>query len=73
MVCDITVMPISAVALTEFVWCFDSVLWEIITIPSFNVHALGVKLKKNVAGNYKVFIISCPYIRIGYMYLLVAV
>jgi len=51
----------------EFAWCFDSVLWEIITVPSFSVHAVAVKLGKNIAGNYKVFIFSCPYTRIGYI------
>jgi hypothetical protein len=57
----------------EFVWCFDSVWWEIITVPSCSVHALAVKLRKNVAGNYKVFISICPYKRISYVYSLVAV
>jgi len=59
--------------LMEFAWCFDSVLWEIVTVPSFSVHALELKLRKNVAGNYNVFIFSCPYTRISYIYLLVAV
>jgi hypothetical protein len=52
---------------------FCSVLWEIITVPLFSVHALSVKLSKNDAGNYEVFMFSYPYTRISYIYLLVAV